>query len=79
MIIAFMLLNKKVLSGRRSFSPRVKYKRFATRSVCFDLLNACISGVLERRIQSKFVFLRESQNWVVFARPKHYFINSYSN
>ena len=50
MIITFMLLNKKVLSGRRSFSHRVKYKGFATRSVCFGLLNTCISGVLECRI-----------------------------
>ena len=79
MIITFMLLNKKVLSGRRLFSHRVKYKGFATRSVCFCLLNTCISGVLECRIRSKFVFLRESQNWVVYARPKYYFINSYSN
>ena len=52
MIITFMLLNKKVLSGRRSFSHRVKYKGFATRSVCFGLLNTCISGVLECRIRS---------------------------
>ena len=82
MITTFMLLNKKkVLSGRRSFFffYRVKYKGFATRSVCFGLLNTCISGVLESRIRSKSVFLRESQNWVVYASPKYYFINSYSN
>ena len=79
MIITFMLLNKNALSGRRSFFHRVKYKRFATRSMCFGLLNTCISGVLECRIRSKFVFLLENQNWVVYARPKYYFINSYSN
>ena len=79
MIITFMLLNKNVLSDRRSFPHRVKYKGFATRSVCFGLLNTCISGVLECRIRSKFVFLRESQNWVVYALPKYYYINSYSN
>ena len=81
MIITFMLLEKKkVLSGRRSFSHRVKYKEFATRSVCFGLLNTCISGVLECRIRSKFVsVLRESHNRVVYAHPKYYFINSYLN
>ena len=79
-VITFaVLLNKKVLSGCRSFSHRVKCKGFATRSVCFGLLNTCISGVLECRIRSKFVFLRESQNWVVYACPKYYFINRYSN
>ena len=45
----------------------------------FGPLHRPCSGVLECRIRSKFVILRESQNWVVFARPKHCFINSYSN
>ena len=65
MIITFMLLNKKVLSGRRSFFRRVKYKGFAAGSVCFGLQNTCISGVLECRFGLNSGVAERSKKWGV--------------